>query len=1369
MAKSGSEQAAPEQRWRRRRKLPGFDEAPGEAQADSARDSVLTGTGQAADRQAEQLSRVDPALRADALFRLQAERGNRHVQRVVSARKVQRQPGDNGNGGGKGQAPAQPLAPAQQPPALQGKSTWLAPWPLPPLPHEKRLTNVSWDEYKARTPSAPAFKILEPPQPVATQDDAELVRRVNASYRIEELEKQKGRLTEGLNLPGVQEATAIDQLEGADRIESIVGPLYAQIGVSGYDEMMGLRKSLITRFEKQAYDMARYVLHENSGIALREAGRYAEDQELLGDLRGAIQQLAQAQTELLVPLQGAMMEEIVGGGGVQPSGLDDFYEWLSGLEAAKQNPYPFSTDTPLWRRYLSLRQIYGERFPILLARNIDYSKLNDLDDATLLKHIQSKAAEVMKNIRETDDKLEPEKIWDLPPLVARTKQFLGIAEGSGADQTLTEHQKSLASDSFWKSIGLAALQIGLGILAAVASGGLSLALTIGSAAVGIYQASEHYEEYGFQQAAAGTSLDPAQVLGNQDPSLFWLAVDIVGAVIDAGAAFKAFSSLSRAAKAVQSASRAAGATAALAAGAEEVTDVARGAEALKELEEVAQAQARVLKQEGKLPVGMTEDLFVQRIMSSARRNAETAGEAAARRTDLVSQIVDGSHPRLEELASGNPTAMQELLTEHGNWKQLVESLQRTGRKDIADQLKAYRDGIAADLESLFGAKPMTGGSKEAVSDIDFFTSGTAAGDDMIRAEAYMANKYGANWSEMFRMNLYTEGGRLTRYRDVLKGLGPAERVAMQAKLTAQTERFAFARMLQHAGGDADAIRRVESLAKSAGVDLEELKSLATLDEAARTTKRAELSREIDALQAQYDAALTDVRKTELAEEISTKQIEANFYTEEAYIGPGAVETTVLKGPISGHEAYQAALSNLEMIEHAIRQAGGDITLACREYELYKYINRFTEAAKKAGVESKTLTYFENLSEYVYRANRQAQEEVAHAFVDPDLLGRPGLTDLPQVGGATPPVTDKFLQDQFQMFMDEAERVVPDLKPPSASPSAAAPTGGGPTPKGGGGAPPTPPGAGGTAAKATQAAEKGVRGKVEFADAFGETHEIKLHTDGRLIRCSDECIEQAIKLRERSARMRKWLEPTSATRQEAADLTKKAKDLQTRAHQLQHLDEHDVIALAQSGADPGAKLLEEAKQLELAMAEVEKRAVVDGRGQLAKLQERLDKFLKERPKLQGKFEHRVAELQQRASEIAEVMKDPNFQDLVFEEMDKLAKETRQLQNEMGALNRRWFDPTEKHMTGGWGTKMDLDDVTAEEVLNRGIESTGKDGKQVHGLHDGKIYVYQPDNVGGWHGYPAVGARDLPPIQVLRAWRDQGLITRAQYIKFTRGEF
>ncbi len=92
----------------------------------------------------------------------------------------------------------------------------------------------------------------------------------------------------------------------------------------------------------------------------------------------------------------------------------------------------------------------------------------------------------------------------------------------------------------------------------------------------------------------------------------------------------------------------------------------------------------------------------------------------------------------------------------------------------------------------------------------------------------------------------------------------------------------------------------------------------------------------------------------------------------------------------------------------------------------------------------------------------------------------------------------------------------------------------------------------------------------------------------------------------------------------------------------------------------------------------------------------------------------------------------------------------------------YAPSPKHGAGGWGTPMDLDDNKAQQVLVDSIQG----GKQRYGVSDGKVYEFQPDNVGGWHGYPIPG--NQAPVGVLREFLQRGDISQAEYGKLRKGK-
>lgn len=77
-------------------------------------------------------------------------------------------------------------------------------------------------------------------------------------------------------------------------------------------------------------------------------------------------------------------------------------------------------------------------------------------------------------------------------------------------------------------------------------------------------------------------------------------------------------------------------------------------------------------------------------------------------------------------------------------------------------------------------------------------------------------------------------------------------------------------------------------------------------------------------------------------------------------------------------------------------------------------------------------------------------------------------------------------------------------------------------------------------------------------------------------------------------------------------------------------------------------------------------------------------------------------------------------------------------------------------------MDLGDQAAQQLLGNSVQG----GKQRYGYTNGKLYEFQPDNAGGWHGYPIPG--NEAPVDVLRGLRDTGKITNAEFNQLRRGK-
>lgn len=138
--------------------------------------------------------------------------------------------------------------------------------------------------------------------------------------------------------------------------------------------------------------------------------------------------------------------------------------------------------------------------------------------------------------KEIDDR---QYVWTLESLVGVTRQLPDIKgyellKHEGMQGTVVAEARAKADfDKEIVSIGLGIVALGLGMIAAIPTGGLSVAGAAaaagGEAAANIALAYRAYQAYDLASAEAGTDYDKAKALSAEEPSLFWLALDMLGA------------------------------------------------------------------------------------------------------------------------------------------------------------------------------------------------------------------------------------------------------------------------------------------------------------------------------------------------------------------------------------------------------------------------------------------------------------------------------------------------------------------------------------------------------------------------------------------------------------------------------------------------------------------------------------------------------------------------------------------------------------------------------------------------------------------------------------------------------------------------
>ena len=128
--------------------------------------------------------------------------------------------------------------------------------------------------------------------------------------------------------------------------------------------------------------------------------------------------------------------------------------------------------------------------------------------------------------------------WALPRVVAQAQAELSIAPGTLQARIIADEARDHASGN---TAAVVAIGLGLAVLAAVPTGGSSLALgaELSGLALEAYLAYDSIERHQLGTSAANTHIDQARALAAEEPSLGWLAVDLLGAGLGMGLAARA--------------------------------------------------------------------------------------------------------------------------------------------------------------------------------------------------------------------------------------------------------------------------------------------------------------------------------------------------------------------------------------------------------------------------------------------------------------------------------------------------------------------------------------------------------------------------------------------------------------------------------------------------------------------------------------------------------------------------------------------------------------------------------------------------------------------------------------------------------------
>lgn len=180
------------------------------------------------------------------------------------------------------------------------------------------------------------------------------------------------------------------------------------------------------------------------------------------------------------------------------------------------------------------------------------SELSTQKPADLAESLYKTIDERIKNIGKVRSEIRAPggryNAWKHPTIIARTKPRLGLQpwESRIVDENAIAEVKRARDDNDASTAALIA--VGLGLLSAIPTGGSGLVAGVAAGAAilgGAYSLAtlyDHYQDYSLASAERLTTLDQAEAISQEEPSLMWLAWDLLDVglnVFGAAAAFKA--------------------------------------------------------------------------------------------------------------------------------------------------------------------------------------------------------------------------------------------------------------------------------------------------------------------------------------------------------------------------------------------------------------------------------------------------------------------------------------------------------------------------------------------------------------------------------------------------------------------------------------------------------------------------------------------------------------------------------------------------------------------------------------------------------------------------------------------------------------
>jgi hypothetical protein len=189
----------------------------------------------------------------------------------------------------------------------------------------------------------------------------------------------------------------------------------------------------------------------------------------------------------------------------------------------------------------------SKNYPILLEPTLDLEALA-AGPREARAEIDRAAAARLADVEAMHQHLDDDTslVFRLDRVVEAAKDSMGLVAGSAGESLVrAETTRREETNTRWNA-AVAAVAVALGLLTGV-GGAFGLAASTLGTSLGVMSSLDSLAQYRIDSHASATSFDRARALSSEDPSAFWLAIDIAGTVLDVGAFAKTFTRLHEAA------------------------------------------------------------------------------------------------------------------------------------------------------------------------------------------------------------------------------------------------------------------------------------------------------------------------------------------------------------------------------------------------------------------------------------------------------------------------------------------------------------------------------------------------------------------------------------------------------------------------------------------------------------------------------------------------------------------------------------------------------------------------------------------------------------------------------------------------------